>query len=786
MSVDVSKPGASVPVHRVRFVDWSPSAITALALSPVAWTESPAAGRSVLAIGRDNGNIDLCTWCEGQSGSIAQGWSPVWTLLGEENYKIESLAFTASASHLRLFSTSGGSIVSEHFLPSSLTGQQAADTRTPTRTLSCHGGAIWSMAASPTGKFLAIGCEDGVVRLIDVAGDAFEHVGTGMHVAPRMTRVASRILSLAWGPPRRQMATSNDSDDDDDEAWRDTYLLGGLGNSTAAVWDVPTGQLKSRLTVLKNRQEHTIVWSVAVLRDGTLVTGDSTGRVTFFDARTRIPIPGATFQSHTAGADVLTLCVSSDARAVYSAGVDQKVVEYTHVGHAWAHTGTRRLHAHDIRALAMDPPLQLGPVPSPSRVPILLSGGLDFQLVLTPASHASWRAPNHNPVSSSVSTSFADTVQRRVSFVPAHARDSVVGVAPLHRWIMLRRERSVAIWALRDESWSKVWELELRMHSNLGAAAISADGRFLAASDLYETRLYDLGSGTPRRIRSLGEAVHGRNAPAPGASALAFTPDCTRLVLCTAHGSFVHVLQLPTSSEAPHLLRSFAQHRSTRTALDGRVLSGGHGQAAATPTPIVLAAVSSDGQWLVTADTARRMHVFHLDTLSHQRALATPAYVPSGACFHPTHPSLLALVLPTNQVSFYDLEADGEAPAWEAALRRDLDAALSRIREPVVGCTWLPGPDGHASLCVYGPTWICTARPLTTLSRTSRKKRRSGHVVESDDAWSVRTTFRYQPLLYAGVLPSPSGSELLVIERPYFALAPTLPPAFYRGAKYGM
>jgi len=117
---------------------------------------------------------------------------------------------------------------------------------------------------------------------------------------------------------------------------------------------------------------------------------------------------------------------------------------------------------------------------------------------------------------------------------------------------------------------------------------------------------------------------------------------------------------------------------------------------------------------------------------------------------------------------------------------RSCGAALSPVRGPVVGCTWLPGPDGHASLCVYGPTWICTARPLTTLSRTSRKKRRSGHVVESDDAWSVRTTFRYQPLLYAGVLPSPSGSELLVIERPYFALAPTLPPAFYRGAKYGM
>ena len=188
-----------VPLHRVRFVDWSPSAITALALSPIPYQGSTSAARSVLAVGRDNGNIDLCMWCEDTSSghaSVAKGWTPVMTLLGDEHYKIESLAFTVSRdakygmggdAYLRLFSTSGGSIVSEHFLPASIAymgersifAQVPDPPKVPTRTLSSHGGAVWSMAASPTGKYLAIGCEDGVVRLIDVGGDAFEHVGTG-------------------------------------------------------------------------------------------------------------------------------------------------------------------------------------------------------------------------------------------------------------------------------------------------------------------------------------------------------------------------------------------------------------------------------------------------------------------------------------------------------------------------------------------------------------------------------------------------------------------------------
>ncbi|WFC93735.1 U3 small nucleolar RNA-associated protein [Malassezia brasiliensis] len=836
----------SLPLHRVRFVDWTPSSITALAFSPV----PPAAqSRCVLAVGRENGNIDLCTWCEDASADVsagaplARGWMIEHTLFGDVNYKIEALAFTRTyvdgADVLRLFSTSGGSVVTEHFLPPhmALIGEDMraklrVSHTSPTRTLPSHGGAIWSMAASPLGHYLAIGCEDGIVRLVDVRGDAFEHVHGArpgvpdVAAAPRMSRVASRILSLAWGPPRRVVRpsaksapaardddSSSDEDsesEDDGDNWRESFLLGGLGNSSAAVWDVATGQLRSRLALLKNRSEHTIVWSVAVLSDGTLVTGDSTGRVTFFDARTRVPIPGATFQCHTSGADVLALCIGSDGRAVYSAGVDQKVAEYTLVGHTWAHTATRRLHAHDIRALAMDPPFDpRGASTAPGRLPVLVSGGIDFHLVLTPAAPAQ-RTSYANPISSSVSTRFADTTQRRVPFVPQNARAPIAGGAVLsvcaaRRWLVLRRDTSVAIWALgthEDAPWHKVSELQLKTRSNLIAATVSPDGRYLAASDLYETKLFALnerdGVLAPRRVRTLGAAIHGTEAPAPGASVLTFTPDSTRLVLGTLHGAYLHVVQLSHADEV-QLLRSFTQHRQRHTPDDGRhgrVLAGDarvRGKAALVDdtardvfATLVLAHVSPDGQWLVSVDSARRMHVFHLDTLSHQRLLASPASLPTAACFHPERPHVLVVTLPTNQLALYDMDAGAPAGAWERELRAQFDTHLAKVREPVVGCAWLPGAARQeATLVLYGPTWITTARHTSTPPASAGTKRRGTAPGDTGAGWVVRSTFKYQPLLAVHAFPHDTATELLVVERPYFALAQSLPPSFYRGAKYG-
>lgn len=48
------------------------------------------------------------------------------------------------------------------------------------------------------------------------------------------------------------------------------------------MWNVQTGQAISRMSVSRRGKE-TIVWCLAVLSDDILVSGDSHGRLTFWD-----------------------------------------------------------------------------------------------------------------------------------------------------------------------------------------------------------------------------------------------------------------------------------------------------------------------------------------------------------------------------------------------------------------------------------------------------------------------------------------------------------------------
>ena len=62
--------GATLSVHRCRFVDFAPSAVTALAFPPLPLPSSKGKGSEIrqalkvgtLAVGRANGNIELCEW----------------------------------------------------------------------------------------------------------------------------------------------------------------------------------------------------------------------------------------------------------------------------------------------------------------------------------------------------------------------------------------------------------------------------------------------------------------------------------------------------------------------------------------------------------------------------------------------------------------------------------------------------------------------------------------------------------------------------------------------------
>lgn len=182
--------------------------------------------------------------------------------------KIDALVFTQPLSPYsspRLFSSSGGTELLEWDLT---TGRIK-------RSLSSQGGAIWALAASPLGTTLAIGCEDGFIRIISLLDNDFIH-------KRRLARVQTRILSLAFGPPKRKSqqngisrnisdetasASSDDESDSEDieDLWQNSFIVGGCADSSARKWDLTTGRVLERMTVDRVRKEKTLVWTVGVL-----------------------------------------------------------------------------------------------------------------------------------------------------------------------------------------------------------------------------------------------------------------------------------------------------------------------------------------------------------------------------------------------------------------------------------------------------------------------------------------------------------------------------------------
>jgi U3 small nucleolar RNA-associated protein 4 len=142
-------------------------------------------------------------------------------------------------------------------------------TGLPKEHLDSNAGAIWSLASSPDGATLAIGCEDGTTILIDVADGSFAYSRV-------LERQSSRVLSLSWHPNGKT-------------------LVGGCADSTIRAWDVshPHGRIIAQMKVeqsrvmgaKRKRTMNTLVWAVKVTSDGTVISGDSTGSLKIWESR---------------------------------------------------------------------------------------------------------------------------------------------------------------------------------------------------------------------------------------------------------------------------------------------------------------------------------------------------------------------------------------------------------------------------------------------------------------------------------------------------------------------
>lgn len=139
-----------------------------------------------------------------------------------------------------------------------------------------------------------------------------------------------------------------------------------------------------------------------------------------------------------------------------------------------------------------------------------------------------------------------------------------------------------------------------------------------------------------------------------GCSALRFTADSSRFVVATSFGSFIAIIQLPTSRDDDFdVLKVFSQHseRESGRELRGKLATKGHNgdatmngvkgngvhhdsdsesnmndeseeeeqpeiiSSASKPALVASMVISTDGRWLASADVERKTCVFDLETL---------------------------------------------------------------------------------------------------------------------------------------------------------------------------
>ncbi|KAJ2784741.1 U3 small nucleolar RNA-associated protein [Coemansia interrupta] len=555
-------------VHRCRFADYVPQAVNAIEFTP-ATVERPR-----IAVGRANGDIELWGVRHGQihyektipgpvNGTLETvAWAHQTQLTADDAELLDSAEERAAyvkrlnARAPRLFSAGLNAVIVEWDI-GRLVPRTAVDS---------YGGAVWCMATNHAQTQLAVGTEDGHIRLFDITDGRLEYVRC-------FDKINSRILSVAWAADDRTVVT-------------------GSADSSVRVWTASTGHVAARMTLPKEGGMPTLVWAVAVLRGGTIVSGDSRGHVVFWDAVMHVAMQDFRAQS----ADVLTLASDDSGHTVYASGVDPKITQFhlfvgdgasAHAatgdnkrrlkgskrqregrgkgssdGTRWHMTGFRRYHTHDVRALAVSSRLDPN---------VLISGGVDTQVTACLAGEF----PNGNQY-------------RQPCFPPD---DSVVSVAARAGLMLQRQGTTLKLWELGaaeqpSADLARAMEsgqalqlltrqrdllrMEVSASTNLLSCCLSPSGTLVATSDAAGPRLYMLvrapGDRPVVRARRLRAFPPSNFVPpystARGVTRFAFTSDEKNLVMATADGFVVVVDVSRHSSGEFTVVRRHCGHRT--------------------------------------------------------------------------------------------------------------------------------------------------------------------------------------------------------------------------------
>ena len=378
-------------IHRCRFVSYPPSAINALAFSHASSLTSKSSDFPFLrlALGRANGDIEIWNPLDGV-------WHQESVIRGGKDRSIEGLAWTQDpdevgkngvtiAGRLRLFSIGCSTAVTEWDLALGRARRHSSGNY----------GEVWCIAAQPRGsrykntssagqttknnepefqqQCIVAGCADGAIVVLSTADGDLQFLKT----LARPSKRKARVLSVTFQN-------------------RD-IVLAGHADSTIRVFDTRNGRQINSMTLgpgPRGGPKEILVWSVKCLPNGWIVSGDSTGTVMFWDGKHYSLVQR--IQGHVA--DILDVVTSADGETVISGGMDRRTTVYRRMGtghtgerRRWAKINHRRLHKHDVKAMATFETRDFN---------VLASGGLWQSLFLEKAISKATGRPGHKSDSS--------------------------------------------------------------------------------------------------------------------------------------------------------------------------------------------------------------------------------------------------------------------------------------------------------------------------------------------------------------------------------------------------
>ncbi|XP_034541161.1 U3 small nucleolar RNA-associated protein 4 homolog [Notolabrus celidotus] len=669
-------------VHRVRFFDYMPSAIRAMAFNR--HTER-------LALARADGALEI--FC------FADNYFQEKVIPGREGRAVEALCWVGQ----RLFSAGLNGEITEYDL----------EKLRPRYTLEAYGGPIWTISSNSQGTLLAVGCEDGTVKIFEVLQEKIQF-------QRNLDRQKGRIISLSWHPSG-------------------THIAAGMMD-IIQIFDAETGHATHRLLVDRgvgaSKSKEVVVWSIAFLSDHTIISGDSAGKVQIWDGFT-----GTLVKTHLVTKwDVQALSVSHDESSLVAGTSEGTVIQFQFLSStvdqqdkAWIRTRTFKNHSHDVRALAHTDTA-------------VVSGGMDTQLVV-------------RPLLDKVEKNTQESALRKIAF----PHRNLVSCAKKAGLLLFQFPDHLEVWRVGESDGhgkpgeslpvkrkpEKLIQLKTKGEDHICCSALSPCGGWLAYSTVSSVRLYRLQYNNNISITKISRLPKELR----WAHQLCFSSDSSKLFASVNNSSVVIASLNQLECKYLHTLKPKSGSQQL----------------------VHLLFASEDGKWLATANTDCEVHVYNLHKQKLHCTVPVYSSCPTTLAINPAT-SNLVVVHADQQIFEYSL-AQKEYTDWSRMLQKQGLHYLWLERDtPITNVTFNPKNSAHIILhdtfmfCVIDQSlplpeakaMLFNQMTLRSLPEAERKQH----------SHAFKMCKNYQHLLCVSLLEDHS---LVVVERPLMDIMAQLP-----------